>query len=370
MSTDDIVRVPVETIKAFMVDVFEGLGVPRAEAEVCRDVLITSDLRGIDSHGVGRLKMYYDRIRAGIQNPETDFEIVRETPATAVVDGHDGMGHVIGVRSMRMAIDKAREYGLGAVAVRNSTHYGIAGYYPLMAIEADMIGFSTTNARPSVPPTFGVEPMLGTNPIAFGCPTDEDCPFVIDCATSISQRGKIEVLGRAEKDTPEGWAVNQDGTVATDTERLLKDLVAGTAALLPLGGLGELMGGHKGYGISVAFEVLSAALQNGSYLKGLHGFDEAGNRVPYKLGHFFLAIDIAHFVPVADFKRTAGEIVRRLRQSKKAPGQDRIWTAGEKEWEMEKRRPEEGVPVNANLQKNLLTMRDELGLTQHVFPFE
>ncbi|MBN1671635.1 MAG: Ldh family oxidoreductase [Kiritimatiellae bacterium] len=367
---DDSGYIPVDLLKRFMVDVFLGLGVPAEDAAVCRDVLIASDLRGIESHGVGRLKMYFDRIRAGIQKPVTGFEIVKETPSTAVVDGHHGMGHVIGVRSMRMAIEKARAVGFGSVAVRNSTHYGIAGYYPLMAIAENMIGFSTTNARPSVPPTFGVEPMLGTNPIAFGAPTDEPCPFLIDCATSITQRGKIELLDRAEKPTPEGWAVDGEGRPHTDTKVLLDDLVSGSASLLALGGAGERLGGHKGYGIATAFEILSASLQGGSYLQDLRGYDEAGNRIPYKLGHFFLAIDIGHFVPIDAFKKTTGDIIRRLRASRKAPGETRIWTAGEKEYEMERRRAREGVPANPNLQKNILVMRDTLGLNQYRFAFE
>ena len=176
--------------------------------------------------------------------------------------------------------------------MRNSTHYGIAGYYVLMATKENMMGLTVTNARPSIAPTFGVEPMLGTNPVTFGAPSDMEFPFVIDCATSISQRGKIEYLDRAEKPTPEGWAIDQEGKPHTETKQLLKDLVARTAALLPLGGAGETLGGHKGYGYGTMVEILSASLQGGSYMKDLLGFDEHGKRVPYKLGHFFLAMNI------------------------------------------------------------------------------
>ena len=366
--SNELVYLPVETVRSFMVDVFVALGVPADDADVCADVLIASDLRGIESHGVGRLKMYYDRIKAGVQFPVTDFQVVSNCGATAVVDGGHGMGHVIGVRSMQMAIDKAKEFGLGSVAVRNSTHYGIAGYYALMAIEAGMAGLTTTNARPSTAPTFGVEPMLGTNPITFGCPTDEECPFVIDCATSITQRGKIEVLEREGKPTPEGWAIDAEGNPYTDTPALLKDFVARTAALLPLGGAGELLGGHKGYGYSAMAEILSAALQNGSHTRDLLGWQD-GESVPYKLGHFFLAIDIAHCIDIDAFKKTAGDICRALRASKKEPGQERIWTAGEKEYEMEQLRKQEGVPINPALQDNMAIMRSELGLTQYDFPF-
>ena len=182
-----------ERMEEFMKKSFAAVGVPEEEAAICAKVLIESDKRGIDSHGVGRFKpIYIDRIEDGIQKPITEFEIIRDNKATAVIDGHDGMGHVIGTKAMQMAIDKAKEHGLGMVVVRNSTHYGIAGYYALMASKNNMIGITGTNARPSIAPTFGVENMLGTNPLTIGFPTDEDFPFVIDCATSITQRGKIE----------------------------------------------------------------------------------------------------------------------------------------------------------------------------------
>ncbi|MHA1839746.1 MAG: Ldh family oxidoreductase, partial [Candidatus Ranarchaeia archaeon] len=203
-------------LRQFMIDVFEGIGCPSRDAKICADVLITSDLRGIDSHGVGRLKMYYDRVRAGIQSPITKIDVVKEGPTTLVLDGNLGMGHVIGHHAMKETIKKAQRYGLGATAVRNSTHYGIAGYYALMAVEAGMIGITCTNARPSIAPTFGVEPMLGTNPLTFGVPTDEDFPFVFDAATSITQRGKIEVFDRIQRHIPEGWVIDGNGHPLTD----------------------------------------------------------------------------------------------------------------------------------------------------------
>lgn len=365
--TENVIYIPVETLRHFTEDVFMKLNVPEEDAKICADILLRSDLRGIDSHGVGRLKMYYDRIKAGIQFPETRLQVLKETATTATLDGGHGMGHVIGYRAMQMAIKKAKEYGLGAVAVRNSTHYGIAGYYVLMAAKENMMGLTVTNARPSIAPTFGVEPMLGTNPVTFGAPSDMDFPFVIDCATSITQRGKIEYLDRAEQPTPEGWAIDQEGNPHTNTKQLLKDLVTGTAALLPLGGSGELLGGHKGYGYATMVEILSAALQGGSYLKNLLGFDEQGNRAPYKLGHFFLALNVENFIDIETCKRITGEIMRGLQNSQKMPGHDRIYVAGEKEYEMEKIRMQEGIPANVNLQKNLRIMQEELGLTGYDF---
>ena len=352
-----------------MVDVFMELGVPEADARICAEVLITADKRGINSHGVNRLKpIYYDRIKAGIQFPAAEIEVLRETPTTAVLDGHHGMGHAIGHRAMSAAIDKAREHGLGMVAVRNSTHYGIAGYYVLMAVEAGMLGITGTNARPSVAPTFGVENMLGTNPLTFGFPTDEDFPFVLDCATPITQRGKIEVYDRLGKDVPAGWVVGSDGEARTDTHQILADLVSGAAALAPLGGIGEEMAGYKGYGYCTAVEILAAALQSGSFLKQLSGYRD-GERVPYRLGHFFLAVDLEAFMGLEAFRKTAGDILRGLRASRKAPGQERIYTAGEKEHLYWLENREKGVPVTPGVQVELVAMRDELGLRGYAFPF-
>ena len=359
----EITYLPIETVKSFMLDTFQGLGVPPDDARICADVLIASDLRGIESHGVARLKYYYDRIQRGQHRVKTEMEIVKETETTALVDGHHGMGHVIAYRSMRMAMDKAKRYGLGAVAVRNGTHFGIAGYYALMAAREGMIGLAVTNARPSIAPTFSTEPMLGTNPIAFAAPSDMDYPFCFDGATSITQRGKIEVLARAEKPVPEGWIIDAQGNPLTDADRILKDLVAATAALLPIGGAGELLAGYKGYDLATVVEILSASLCGGKFLKDLLGFAEDGSHRPYMLGHFFLAIDIEHFIPLDVSRRITGQIMRALQNARKAPGQERIYVAGEKEYENEKRIRQQGIPVNPNLRRELQIMRDELNIS-------
>jgi LDH2 family malate/lactate/ureidoglycolate dehydrogenase len=368
--SSQVYNINFEIMERFMTDVFIGAGVPEEDAAVCADVLITSDKRGIDSHGIGRLKpIYYDRIKAGIQNPVTDFEIVREGLTTAVIDGHNGMGQVIAKKAMSMAIEKAKKHGMGMVAVRNSTHYGIAGYYALMAAGADMIGITGTNARPSIAPTFGVENMLGTNPITFGIPTDEEFPFVLDCATSITQRGKIEVYDRLGKKMPEGWVIGEDGEPKTDSTQVLIDLVKGTAALAPLGGIGEELGGYKGFGYATVVEILSAALQSGNFLKALSGLSPEGEPRPLRLGHFFIAINISEFTEPETFKKTAGDILRSLRASKKAPGYERIYTAGEKEHLAWLERKETGVPVNEPLQNDIRQLVEELQLTGYDFPF-
>jgi LDH2 family malate/lactate/ureidoglycolate dehydrogenase len=232
---------------------------------------------------------------------------------------------------MKKAIEKAGKYGLGMVAVRNSNHYGFAGYYPLMAVHENMIGITGTNARPSTAPTFGIENVLGTNPMTFAMPTDEPFPFLLDCATSITQRGKIELYARQGKEMPLGWVIDENGQSKTDSVQVLKDLVAGRSALVPLGGVGEDTGGHKGYGYSTVVEILSSALAQGAFLKLLLGIKD-GKKVPYSLGHFFIAIDVAAFTDPSDFKATAGKILREIRASRKMPGKDRIYTAGEKEY--------------------------------------
>ena len=359
------------TITNFVVDSFVGYGIPREDAKICADVLLESDKRGIESHGVNRFKpIYLDRIKAGIQNPITNFEIVKETPTTAVVDGHDGMGQVIGYKSMRMAIDKAKEYGMGMVVVRNSCHYGIAGYYPSMACKEGCIGMTGTNARPSVAPTFGVEGMFGTNPLTIGIPTDEDFDFLIDCATSITQNGKIEYYERIGEKVHPGTIIGIDGEpVEGDAGVALKRIRQGTAALTTLGGIGEAMGGYKGYGYAMVVELLSAVLQDGNYGKAHNGVGPNGEKVPYHLGHFFIAIDTNHFLGEELCRKKAGEIIRSVRNSKKAPGAERIYSAGEKEHLVRLAR-KDGVPINESVQKEIVAVRDELGLTQYKFPWE
>jgi LDH2 family malate/lactate/ureidoglycolate dehydrogenase len=238
-----------------------------------------------------------------------------------------------------------------------------------MACRENMIGLSGTNARPSIAPTFGIENMLGTNPLVFGFPTDEPFDFTNDYATSITQRGKIEQCEREGIPMAPGLVIDQSGQTKTDPAAILRDLVAGTAALTPLGGIGEDTGGYKGYGFATVVEILSAALQQGAFLKQLNGM-ENGRKTPYRLGHFFMAIDIGCFTDPAAFRKTTGDILRELRASRKAPGQSRIYTCGEKEYLAWLDRKDKGVPLDPVLQQQMITMRNELGLSRYRFPFE
>ncbi|MBR2952104.1 MAG: Ldh family oxidoreductase [Clostridia bacterium] len=359
-----------ETITNFVIDAFVGYGVPRADAEICADVLLESDKRGIESHGCNRFKpIYLDRIKAGIQNPITNFEIIKETETTAVVDGHDGMGQVIGHKAMSMAIAKAKQYGMGMVVVRNSCHYGIAGYYTSMATAAGCIGMTGTNARPTVAPTFGVKGAFGTNPLTLGVPTDEAFDFNFDAASSTYQNGKLEYYARIGKDAPRGALVGLDGEAYEGTAAdALKTMARGEAALCTLGDPGEEGCGYKGYGFAMFVELMSAVLQDGHYGKYLTGKDENGKQRPYGLGHFFMAIDTDHFLGEESCRKNAGDIIREVRSTQKAPGAERIYSAGEKEYEIRLAR-HAGVPINESVQKEFIAVRDELGL-DYKFPFE
>ncbi len=362
--------VPWEQIKNFMIDAFVGYGVPKDDAAICADVLMESDRRGIESHGCNRFKpIYLDRIKKGTLLPVTNIEILKETPTTVVMDAHNGMGMVASYHMMNKLIEKAKKYGMAGGAIRNSTHYGIAGYWATMASKEGMVGMTGTNARPSIAPTFGVENMMGTNPLTFALPTDEEFPFCIDCATSIVQRGKIEFYARQGKATPAGTVIAHDGSALTDSQQILKDLVAGTAALAPLGGIGEELAGYKGYGYAAVVEILSAALSGGQFMKALTGVAPDGSPQMYHLGHFFFVVDPDAFMGRETFRKTAGQICRALRTSQKAPGQSRIYTAGEKEYDAWLDRKDKGVPVGEAVQRELCQVRDELGLDYH-FAFE
>ena len=360
-----------DLIEKFMIDVFKAYGVPEEDAKICTDVLLESDRRGIESHGCNRFKpIYLDRIKNGTLLPVTKMDIVKETPTTVVMDANNGMGMVASYKMMEMLIEKARVYGMAGGTIFNSTHYGIAGYWSTMAEKAGMIGITGTNARPSVAPTFGVEPMMGTNPLTFTMPTDEEFPFNFDCATSIVQNGKIEFYERMGKPTPAGLVVTKSGETMTDSGKILSDMRKGECALLPIGGIGEETGGFKGYGFNTIVEILSAALAGGPFMKALSGKDENGNNAMYRLGHFFFVINPEFFMGLDTFKKTAGDICRGLRASEKAPGAERIYTAGEKEYLSWQDRKDKGVPVGEAIQKEFIALRDELKLPYRFPSFE
>jgi LDH2 family malate/lactate/ureidoglycolate dehydrogenase len=369
IKTTDIID--FDYLKCFMRDVFMSYGTPEKESTISADVLIESDKRGIDSHGIGRLKpIYCDRIEQGILHPYKPIDIIKETETSALVDGNLGMGLYIGPYCMNLAIEKAKKHGVGFVAVQNSTHYGIAGYYTTMAADAGCVGFSGTNARPSIAPTFGTEPMLGTNPMCFGMPTDDGFPFCIDCATSVNQRGKIERYEREGIETPKGAVIDDNGIERTDTSGILRDMQMGKCALTPVGGAGDKMGGYKGYGWATTIELLCTAFQSGPFGEDVCGIDrKTGDKKSMPLGHFFLAIDIEPLCPLQTFTKNSSNLLNALRDSKKAPGEERIWTAGEQENnEYNIRKNQGGVYIPDVLQQNMIDLRNKLHYLRGKYP--
>jgi len=345
-----------ELLEDFVSEVFKKLGVPGSDARIVADTLVTADLKGISSHGVSRLKRYVDGIKAGGIEPITKIKVVKETPLSALIDGGNGLGQVVAYRAMKKCIEIAEKAGVGLVGVRNSNHFGIAGYYSTMALEKDMVGISLTNARSSVAPTFGAEPVLGTNPISVAVPTGGPFPFVLDMATSIIQRGKLEVLERENEEMLSGWAIDERGKTLTNPKKVTEDIVVRKAALLPLGGIGEELGGHKGYGLGLLVDILCACLTGANFGLHLSRFKKGG----YNLGHFFGAIKIELFRPLDEFKKTIDSMFREIKGSKKFPGKERIYIAGEKEFEMETGRKEKGIPVYPEVFEYMNSLKETL----------
>ena len=359
----EAIRVWAEPLKAFCERVFQKLGVSEEDARITADVLVAADLRGIDSHGVARLRRYVEGLQTGVMVARPQEQVVRETPATALIDAGAGLGQPVSYRAMQMAIRKALEVGAGFVTVRNSNHYGIAGYYAMMALEHDCIGMSMTNADVLVVPTFGRNAMLGTNPIAVAAPAGEERPFVLDMATSTVPRGKLEVYDRLGKPMPIGWATDERGLDTTDAGRVLRNLKnrAG-GGLLPLGGAGELLSGHKGYGLALLVDILCGVLPGAGYANTIYPRTPEGRPLPANVGHFFGAWRIDGFRPEEDFRATLDDLIRRLKDSPKAEGQTRIYIHGEKEFEATERNRREGVPLIRKVYEDLRAIAGEVGV--------
>ena len=357
------VVVGVESLSEFCTSVFVKLGVPPEDAAITTEILVAADLRGIDSHGVARLRRYVNGLRDGVMMPCPDIKVVHETAATALIDGGAGLGQPVSERAMRLALDKADKVGAGFVTVRNSNHYGIAAYYAMMALERDCIGFSMTNAAVLVVPTFGRDAMLGTNPISVAAPSGQERPFVLDMATSTVPRGKLEVYDRQEKPLPLGWATDVHGLPTTDPALVINNLlVRAGGGLLPLGGAGEQHGGHKGYGLSLLVDILAGVLPGAGYANHVYPKTEEGKPLPADLGHFFGALRVDGFRPLEEFQASMDEIIQRLKGSAKAEGQDRIYIHGEKEYEVADARRSYGIPLHPKVASDLRGIAQEVGV--------
>lgn len=327
----------------FTYNIFKAIGCPDEDATTATKALLAADVRGIDSHGVARLSGYVRLWEAKRINATPEIKIVHETPSTATVDGDSGLGLIIAPYAMQVAIDKAKQSGTGWVSVRNSNHFGIAGYHTMMALQHDMIGIAMTNASALVAPTFSVERMLGTNPVAVAIPANEQPPFVADFATTTAANGKLEILQRKNEDAPLGWVQDKNGQASTNANELKQG-----GALLPLGSDRE-HGSHKGYALGSIVDIFSAVLSGASYGPWAPPFPAyvpmPQNMPGSGLGHFFGAMRIDAFRPSLEFKQHMDNWIMRFRNAKPANGYEKVLIPGDPEREMEAIRMKEGIPV-------------------------
>ena len=349
-----------EDLKSYAVRFFVLHGVTEDDARIAAEILVSADQRGVDSHGMIRLDTYYgSRLRAGLIDPKAPLKVLRETLTSVAYDAGTGLGQVAGYNAMMRTIEKARDVGLAMATVRNSNHYGIAGYYAMMALPEDMIGISFTNSQPLVAPTYGSKAILGTNPIAVAAPAGHNRPYVLDMATSIVPIGRITVYQKAGKPIPEGWGINHEGQVTTDPNEVLMG-----GALMALGGT-DIMRGYKGYGLSLLVDIFSGVLSGAS--TGKH-VGHSGENMPADVGHFFAAIRIDAFRPVEEFKQDMDALLDELKNAPKAIGHDRIYIHGEKEFEMFERCEREGIPMMAEVVAALKKTGEQVGLPFDLTP--
>ena len=344
-------RMDPEALTDFVIDVLQKLGVPKGDAVITAQNLVKADLRGIESHGVARLKRYTDGLKNGVVKTNPNIRVVRESPVTALLDGDFGLGQVVSFKAMNLAIEKAKKNYVGLVGVRNSNHFGIAGFYGLMALEHDLIGLVTTNTRPLVAPTFSKQKLMGTNPICVAVPSGRK-GFVLDMATSVAPIGKMEVARRIGKKVPLNWGIDPEGNITDDPEKITK------GALLPLGGLGEILGGHKGYGLASVVDIFSGILTGANWGEAVGETQGPG---PANVGHFFGAINPEAFMPLSEFKQRMDQFVETLKSAERLPGAEEIYVAGEKSIFTEATRKKIGVALDSKTIEMLKQVGAETG---------
>jgi LDH2 family malate/lactate/ureidoglycolate dehydrogenase len=350
-----------EDLYEYVVRFFVKLKVSEADARIAADVLLSADLRGVNSHGIIRLHSYYgQRLVDGRIDPASPVTTLHESGVTLALDGGNGLGQVVGHQAMTRCIEKAEASGAALVTVRNSNHYGIAGYFAMMALPHDMIGISLTNSRPLVAPTYGRTAVIGTNPIAAAVPAGKERPYVLDMATSIVPIGKITVHAQAREEIPEGWGIDQDGELTRDPNAVLDG-----GALHPLGGT-DFMRGYKGYGLSLLVDILSGVLSGAAFADrvGKPNDTSPGTNV----GHFFAAIKIEALRGLVGFKADMDEIIRLLKNAPKVDGQERIYIHGEKEFELAERCREHGIPLMKTVVASLKDAGEAVGVPFDLTP--
>lgn len=356
---EEFVRVEWTSLRNYVADVLCSLEVPREHAEIVADVLVTADLMGIESHGVQRLRRYTVGIQIGSVNPKTEISVIKETASTALIDGGSGLGQVVAYKSMEIAIEKARNVGVSVVAIRNSHHFGIAGYYALQAVRRGMIGMVMTNSEALVSYTHTVGRNIGTNPIAVGFPTKNPPPVLFDAATSVVPIGKIEVYAKEGKNIPPGWALSPEGKIVEDP----KEVLARKCSLLPLGGLGEEFGGHKGAGLAFVIDVLCGVLTGANY-----GFfvKHTTDKEKANVGHFMMAIDIDKVSSLDFFLERIEKYKEYIKGLRKISENSEIWIPGEKAWLTMETRKRIGIPVHKNILKEIKDEGEKLGVKFNV----
>ncbi|MCI1189617.1 Ldh family oxidoreductase [Hymenobacter sp. DH14] len=324
----------------FTESVFRSIGCPEEDATLATETLLSADLRGVDSHGVARLVGYVRLWEAGRINATPRVGVTYETPSTAVVDGDGGLGLVVGPKAMRVAIEKAQQVGTGWVSVKNSNHFGIAGYHAMLPLAHDMMGIAMTNASPLVAPTYSLDRLLGTNPIAVAVPAGEQPDFVLDMATTTAANGKLEIAQRKGLPLPEGWAQTADGQPSTDA-----NAVKNGGALLPLGGA---TGSHKGYGLGAVVDIFSAVLSGANYGPWVPPFvaflQPSANPVGQGLGHFFGAMRVDAFRPADEFKAHMDNWITTFRNAQAVEGKH-VLIPGDPEREIAAHRLLDGIPL-------------------------
>lgn len=347
-------------LKAYAIRYFTRWGIHPEDANIAAEVLLSADMRGVDSHGLIRLHSYYgSRLAKGQIDPNAPLQVVAETSATLAMDASNGLGHPAGVKTMQMCVAKARHSGVALATVRNSNHYGIAGYYAMMALPEDMIGVSFTNSGPLVAPTHGRQALLGTNPIAVAVPAGRNRPYVLDMATSIVPIGRVTVYHKNGKPIPPGWGIDHEGKVTENPAEVLEG-----GALMPLGGV-ELMRGYKGYGLALMVDIFSGVLAGSGFGELVYGADQSATS---RVGHFFAAIRIDGFRNPTEFKADMDTLIEMLKNSPKAEGEDRIYIHGEKEFERADRAEIEGVPLSEVTVRSLTEAGERDGVPFDLIP--
>lgn len=341
----------------FVVDVFKALGIIEEDAEKAAEVVVQSDASGVATHGLARMPMYVRRLRNGAVNPTPNIRQVNESDNLILLDGDNGPGNVIGPTAINMCIEATKKYGMAAVAVRNSNHYGVGNYYAWKFAKANLIGFTTTNSTPNVAPTGGRVPMIGTNPLTVGVPAGKHYPVALDMATSVVAFGRIQKAADEGEKIPLGWAVDKEGKPTEDPHKALE------GSLLPIAG-------YKGYGLAMLVDILAALIPQAAYGLDIGEKFDPENSDPEKIGHFMMAIDVSKFYNIEEFKENVDEYIDTMKGTEKAVGVDEIYVPGEIEFLKSEKIKETGIPVSPEIQTKMIEIANQVGLGTNIKTIE